>query len=83
MIQDADSGDSRGNGGSRLWAISLGTFFLALKRKFLGGRTKTAKLKCYKFSHSALSSKILSTSNPTPAGRAPPGALLFLLAQIE
>jgi hypothetical protein len=44
MIQDADSGDSRGNGGSRLWAISLGTFFLALKRKFLGGRTKTAKL---------------------------------------
>jgi hypothetical protein len=45
MIQDADSGDSRGNGGSRLWAISLGTFFLALKRKFLGGRTKPAKLK--------------------------------------
>jgi hypothetical protein len=33
--------------------------------------------------HSALSSKILSTSKPTPAGRAPPGALLFLLAQIE
>jgi hypothetical protein len=45
MIQDADSGDSRGNGGSRLWAISLGTFFLALKRKFPGGRTEPAKLK--------------------------------------
>jgi hypothetical protein len=57
MIQDADSGDSRGNGGSRLWAISLGTFFLALKRKFLGGRTKTAKLKCYKISRSALSTQ--------------------------
>jgi hypothetical protein len=48
MIQDADSGDSLSNGGSRLWAISLGTFFLALKRKFLGGRTKPAKLKCYR-----------------------------------
>jgi hypothetical protein len=45
MIQDADSGDSRCNGGSRLWAISLGTFFLALKRKYPGGRTEPAKLK--------------------------------------
>jgi hypothetical protein len=61
MIQDADSGDSLSNGGSRLWAISLGTFFLALKRKFLGGRTKPAKLKCYKISRSAL-----SAAKPTP-----------------
>jgi hypothetical protein len=83
MIQDADSGDGLSNGGSRLWAISLGTFFLALKRKFADCRTEPAKLKCYKISHSALSSKILSTSKPTPAGRAPPGALLFLLAQTE
>jgi hypothetical protein len=44
-FQDADSGDSRGNGGSRLWAISLGTFFLALKRKYPGCRTEPAKLK--------------------------------------
>jgi hypothetical protein len=57
MIQDADSGDSRGNGGSRLWAISLGTFFLALKRKYPGCRTEPAKLKSYKISRSALSTQ--------------------------
>jgi hypothetical protein len=45
LIQDAASGDSLCNGGSRRQAISLGTFFLALKRKYPVCRTGPAKLK--------------------------------------
>jgi hypothetical protein len=45
LMQGAATGDSLCNGGSRLWAISLGTFFLALKRKYPVCRPGPAVLK--------------------------------------